>query len=147
MKNGFTLIELLLVIAIVAMMAAFAVIRLSGGQTQARDTRRESDIHQYQNAVEIYANSNNGNYPDGNPNVANATSLCGAGNPLGNIPCTDDPKGINHYQYSTNAGNTQYVLWATLEKPNPAQIFYVCSTGFAGTRAAAGANINNGVCP
>lgn len=146
MKRGFTLIELLIVVAIVAVMAAFAVIRFSGGQTSARDTRRTSDIHQYQNAIEIYANANNGLYPVRTTTI-NPKALCGTGNPLGNIPCTSDPTGTTNYQYNTNAAGTQYVLWATLEKPNPAQVFYVCSNGFSGNHTVTGFTPTNGTCP
>ncbi len=146
MKRGFTLIELLIVVAIIAAMATFAIVRFTGGQSSARDTRRQSDIHQYQNAVEIYANANNGSYPI-HTTVVNPNTLCGAGNPLGNIPCTSDPTGVNPYRYVTNASGTAYVLWSTLEKPNPAQVFYVCSNGFSGKRDASGFSPSNGVCP
>ncbi len=145
MKKGFTIIELLIVLAMLGIMAGFTLLRVTGGQAAARDARRQSDIRQFQNAVESYANANNGVFPDGNPTV-NAISLCGGSNPLGNVPCTDDPTTTNHYSYSTNAANTQYVIWGTLEKPIPAQIYFVCSNGSTGTRAATTA-INNGTCP
>lgn len=144
--KGFTLIELMIVIAMLAGLAAFVILRFTGAQAGARDARRQSDIKQYQNAFEIYSQANNGAFPDGNPTV-NAISLCGSGQALGNIPCTDDPVTSTNYRYSTNAANTQYVLWATLEKPTPTQVFYVCSNGFTGTAASATFTVNNGVCP
>lgn len=146
MRRGFTLIELLIVIAIIAVMASFAVFSFSGSQKSARDARRQSDIHQYQNAVEVYANANNGIYPIKSP-AANPSTMCGASNPLGNIVCPNDPTGTNPYQYVTDGSGTKYVIWTTLEKPVPAQVFYVCSNGFAGTKAAAGFTGGGGTCP
>ena len=146
MKQGFTLLELLIVLSMLAAMAAFVIVRFTGAQAAARDAARQSDIRQYQNAIETYYNANNGTFPDGNPTV-NPNTLCGSGRPLGNIPCTNDPVGTNPYQYSTDAANTQYVLWARLEKPNPIQIFYVCSNGKSSTTAYSGFSVSNGTCP
>lgn len=144
---GFTLVELLIVVAILGALAGMVLIRFTGGQQAARDSRRQSDIRQYQNAIEIYANANNGVYPTLPANPGNAISLCGSG-PLGSsIRCSDDPTTATsgqHYQYS--ATTTRYVLWARLEKtPN---VFYVCSSGVVSTRAVTSwTNPTNGVCP
>lgn len=146
MRRGFTLIELLIVIAIIAVMASFAVFSFNGSQKSARDARRQSDIRQYQNAVEVYANANNGVFPI-RATATNPSALCGASNPLGSIACSSDPTGTTSYQYVTDGSGTRYVIWATLEKPSPAQVFYVCSNGFAGTRAAAGFNASGATCP
>lgn len=148
MRRGFTLIELLIVIAIIAVMASFAVFSFGGSQKSARDARRQSDIRQYQNAVEVYANANNGIYPVKSP-AGNPSTLCGASNPLGSIACSSDPTSatITPYQYVTDGSGTKYVIWATLEKPSPRQVFYVCSNGFAGTKAAAGFTGGGGTCP
>jgi prepilin-type N-terminal cleavage/methylation domain-containing protein len=146
MKAGFTLVELLIVMAIVAVMSSFAILSFSGSKTAARDAQRQSDVHQYQNAVEVYANANNGVFPV-KASAVNPSTLCGASNPLGNIVCPNDPLGTNAYQYVTDASGTKYVIWATLEKPVPAQVFYVCSTGYAGTKAATGFTGGNGNCP
>lgn len=147
LSRGFTFIELLLVFAILAALASMMYLRFNGAQNAARDSRRKSDVRQYQNALEVYANSHSGLYPITNPLTTNAISLCGSSNPLGAIPCTDDPVTTQHYRYNTNGSGTSYVLYATLEKPNPVQVYYTCSNGFAGTAAASGFNPNNGVCP
>lgn len=150
MKKGFTLLELLIVLAILGAMAGFIIIRFTGGQAAARDARRQSDVRQYQSAVEIFANANNGLYPSTNPGsnvLVNAIALCGSG-PLGSIPCVDDPSGGSaHYQYSVNGARTQYVIWATLEKITPQVRFYVCSTGETGTQVATANAPTGGACP
>jgi prepilin-type N-terminal cleavage/methylation domain-containing protein len=150
MRKGFTLLELLVVIAILGVMATFIIVRFTGGQAAARDARRQSDVRQFQSAVEIYANANNGLYPSTSPGsnvTVNAINLCGSG-PLGSIPCVDDPTGGSaHYQYSVNSGRTQYVIWATLEKVTPATRFYVCSSGKTGTQLASVNPPSGGACP
>ncbi len=148
MKKGFTILELLVVVAILGVIASFVVVRMTGVQASARDSQRMSDIRQYQNALEIWSNSNGGLYPAGSPAV-DAISLCSGGGSLSAYRCTNDPtvaSGGTPYRYSANAARTAYVLWATLERNN--QIFYVCSSGVAVTRSATGWTApSNGVCP
>lgn len=152
MKKAFTLIELLLVVAILGVLAGMVVIRFTGTQGSARDATRRSDLRQYQNALEVYANRNQGLYPSQPSSVA-VTSLCGS--TVLNIAatCPDDPRvavtGTPRYQYQSNAAGTNYVLWARLERPNDAGAalnFVVCSNGNVGT-ALATVTISGGNCP
>ena len=139
-ESGFTLIELIVVIAIIATMSAFVVLRFSGPRDEAQNAQRRSDIRQYQTAIEVYANGNNSLYPT--PTGA-LTGLCGT---LGLGACPDDPLPAEYisYQYSVNAGQTSYVLWAELAKSDT--FFVSCSNGAVGEVANTTA-IADGVCP
>jgi len=64
MKNrAFTLIELLVVIAVIAILSSFALVMLSDSKARGRDSRREGDMKQIQDGLQIYA-TNRQKYPD-----------------------------------------------------------------------------------
>jgi prepilin-type N-terminal cleavage/methylation domain-containing protein len=130
-KLGFTMIELLIVMAIVGVLATLFVATYPNARRRARDAQRQSDIRQYQTALEKYANKNNGSYypSSGTINIKDQYSTLG-------LPASspDDPGGTNRYKYNGNA--TQYVLWAQLEVSG-AGFFIVCSNGSVGTAASA----------
>ena len=63
MKRGFTLIELLVVIAIIGILSSVVLASLSNARLNARTTRSIQDLHSLRTALELYATSNNGNYP------------------------------------------------------------------------------------
>lgn len=150
--SAFTLIELLVVISIIGVLAALSTVSFTSTQKQARDTKRESDIKQYQNALENYANSNNGLYPRYSTSIGIST-LCSS---LGISSCSEDPKNGTdstfsyHYQSdgSNNDGTanaTKYVLWAKLE--NAASTYWVvCSTGVSG-KISSSTSFSGGECP
>jgi prepilin-type N-terminal cleavage/methylation domain-containing protein len=126
--TGFTLIELLIVISVIGALAAVSLVSIGPANAKrARDTIRRSDIKQYQTALEVYANKNNGSYPPGSGNL---TGKCGDLGLTGGL-CKGDP-GSGTYQYATTG--TTYVVWATLEyKPGGTQMYFVaCSTGLSG---------------
>ncbi len=132
-RNGFTLIEFLIVIALIGVVASFGSVRFVGAQKGGRDTRRMSDIKQYQNALEIYASKNNGTYP---PIAASLiTELC-TGAYIEAAACPTDPNttlSADDYWYAPDdpVAPGAYVLWASLEKTN--DYFVVCSNGQVGT--------------
>ena len=55
-KKGFTLIELLIVISIIGILVTIVSASFVTSQKQARDVQRKSDLKQYQNALENFAN-------------------------------------------------------------------------------------------
>ncbi len=133
--SGFTLVELLIVMSIISMLITIAVVSFRGAQLRARDTQRKADLRQYQNALEIYANSHNSYYPH-QPSVLDVSVICGA-TQLNINPCVDDPRpesaGI-HYKYGTTgsgvagtAAATNYVLYAKMESAD--EWWVACSEG------------------
>lgn len=146
-KKGFTMIELLVVIAIIGILASLALISFSRSQKQARDAQRKSDLKQYQNALELFANKNNGLFPsyltaaDLN-NVCNTKDLASY--------CPEDPRvseaGQLDYRYISNGTGsddaTKYVLWGELESIST--YWVLCSTGAVGE---AGSQPTGGDCP
>jgi prepilin-type N-terminal cleavage/methylation domain-containing protein len=138
--TGFTLLELLVVIAIVGVLASISIIAVTGGPKKARDAKRQSEIKQYQNAIEIYASkASSTGYPVSG--TANATTICAT---LGLSNCPDDPVTTYHYMY--NGALTQYVLWTRLETKTPVQYFVTCSNGKNGTTTT-NPNPAGGACP
>jgi len=151
-KNGFTLIELLIVMAILGVLAAVVIVSFPAAARKARDSRRRSDLKQYQISLEAYANRNNGLYPHSlltgsTGEIHNYSTLCTL---LGlTAPCPDDPangndicfeNGVNvkvcDYYYRDNGtvvgpSATQYVLYTTLERPidQAHRIVVICSNG------------------
>lgn len=138
---GFTLIELLVAIAVLGVATTVTVVSFRGGGSSARDARRQSDIRQYQSALETYASNNNGAYPTRSSAAPVAiNTLCGSGQPLGALTCPTDPQpslGWN-YQYQSDAAGSAYIVWARLEKTSAAaQYFVLCSNGNAGKTTTA----------
>jgi prepilin-type N-terminal cleavage/methylation domain-containing protein len=136
--RGFTLIELLIVIAILGVLATMFMTTFPAAQRRARDARRQSDIKQYQTAVEKYANKNNGNYYNSSGTI-NPSSVCNT--LIGTSNCPNDP-GSYTYQYNGTAA--AYVVWARLEAITPATYFIVCSNGKTGNSTTAP---TSSVCP
>lgn len=138
-SRGFTLVELLIAIAVLIGISATLVISFVGAQATSRDTRRRSDLRQYQASSESFANRNNGLYPNygsGTDMGALCTTLAITG------PCTNDPRPPAVYRYHSSGGSgaagsataSNYVLYATLEKRvnNQIQYWVVCSNGNVG---------------
>jgi len=136
-SKAFTLIELLVVISIIGILASLALVSYTRSQKQARDTRRKSDLKQYQAALESYANSSGSLYPK----VAFG-SLCGK---LGLSSCPNDPDTTKSYSYTYSADGTSYVLAAGLEAPSGSATYWiVCSNGNSGEWSSPPAS---GACP
>jgi prepilin-type N-terminal cleavage/methylation domain-containing protein len=61
--RGFTLIELLVVIAIIGLLSSVILAALNVARAKGRDAVRESDLINLQQALQLYANDHNGQYP------------------------------------------------------------------------------------
>ena len=137
-NSGFTMIELLIVMAIIGILATLFVATYPNARKRARDAQRQSDMRQYQTALEKYANKNNGTYynSSGTINIKDQYATL-------NLPASspDDPSGTVRYKYNGTA--TEYVLWAQLEVSGSGY-FVACSTGQAGTTAT---TPSNSTCP
>jgi prepilin-type N-terminal cleavage/methylation domain-containing protein len=139
-KKGFTMIELLVVISIIGILAALALVSFTSSQKQARDTKRKSDIKQYQNLLEGFANKTNGTFPSRITSI-DVSNLCGTLGISGT--CPTDPKAPDlDYRYVSNGSGgvatdaTEYVLWASLE--GQSQYYWVlCSNGKVGLSLSA----------
>lgn len=140
-KNGFTLIELLIVITIIGILIAAAVFGSQNAFQSSRNTRRQSDIKQFQSALELFANRNNGLFPLRYDPVTSNT-LC---TDLGMTNCPTDPTGTL-YEYCTDGvpasgangspNATQYAVFGPLEGLTDSfgspYMFMVCSNGKVG---------------
>lgn len=75
-KRGFTLLEILVVLAIVATLLSFMFISITGTREKSRDAKREQDIRQLKNALQLYITSV-GIFPVCDPEeILNGTTDC-----------------------------------------------------------------------
>lgn len=112
-NSGFTLIELLVAVSIFVLLTAVAVVNFQSANRRARDGRRQAELEQLRNALEIYRTDNPGTgYPAGDF-IAMVNTL-----QTGNYLKTDpvEPKGYSYY-YWVAADNSNYFLCAYLETP------------------------------
>jgi len=140
---GFTLIELIIVMAVIGVLATFYVSTFPGSQKKAKDTQRKSDLRQYQNGLETYANANNSFYPIQTTTV-DLTSICGT---LNLSACIGDPDlsgGHESYKYQSDSQGLRYVTWARLEAKD--EYWVNCSGGKAGAFPSPIA-VSSGNCP
>lgn len=66
-KKGFTLIELMIVMAIIGILAVFALLVIAGKSADARDARRISDANRIQLAFRVHAADHGEDYLEGVP--------------------------------------------------------------------------------
>ena len=64
-RTGFTLLEVLLVLAILGVIGAMVVPQLLGQQKKAMVQTTQASIKNFEDAVELYAVGNDGEYPQG----------------------------------------------------------------------------------
>jgi type II secretion system protein G len=147
-NSGFTLIELLVVIAIIGILSSVVLVSLNTARAKARDAKRLADIHQLQNALEIYYTSN-GHYPNVCGAASNGFYVAGWASLLsttyiGQMPI-DPINTVNQYgyyycsQYKPNGNcgytympgvDTNYILATRLESDSASS--NSCSTSFGG---------------
>lgn len=146
-KRGFTIIELLMVMAIIGVLSTFGVFSYNSVRKTARDTKRKSELRQYQNAVEVYGVKHDNTYPVYSGAISEG-NLCNTSNL--NLPsCPKDPQTPSKdYVYQGVASS--YVLWAELEKQEvigSTNYFVICSNGQNGIALDADMPPALGVCP
>ena len=117
--KGFTLIEMLIVITIIATLASMILVGMGGARAKARDAKRIGDLHNTQNALELYY-ANNGTYPtDTYDSVTDwdnfASFMEGANIGVNRIPKDPLDRNDYFYRYEPNSDGTNYVLGAKLE--------------------------------
>lgn len=125
--SGFTLLELLAVITIIGILATLAVVGITNATRRGRDARRNSDLVNIKQALELYA-QDNFQYPAGTGTMATFDGDTGTATPtegplaalrtggyLTSIP--SDPRNISpfQYKYNSDASGTNYVLQVDLE--------------------------------
>lgn len=150
--RGFTLIEILVVISVIGILAGMVRVLFSGPQKQTRDSRRKSDLNQFQTALENFANENDNLYPQ-RKTEKRTRYLC---EDLGwtKSYCPTDPidKDIHRYFYLTEDNGcedkeicaTRYILWGGLEGKDV--IWVVCSNGRSG-EVSTSTSFSDGNCP
>jgi prepilin-type N-terminal cleavage/methylation domain-containing protein len=145
-QKGFTLIELLVVLSIIGLLASIALVSYKNARTKSRDAVRRQQLVQLQKAVELYAENNNGVYP----NTGGAWVASEPGEPVGGGVSTDitnyipglaptyvgklprDPSGSLSLQtfcsgsgwqkafiYGSNAAGTQYKIMSHCATEGP----------------------------
>lgn len=125
--RGFTLLELLAVITIIGILATLAVVGITNATRRGRDARRNSDLVNIKQALELYA-QDNFQYPagtgtmvafDGDSATATPTegplAVLRTGGYLTSIPSDPRNSGIFQYKYNSDAQGTNFVLQVDLE--------------------------------
>jgi type II secretion system protein G len=128
LEKGFTLIELLVVVAIIGLLSSIVLASLNSARAKGRDAKRISDLSELRNAIELYANDHNGNYPSTgsmdtvyldlgcpqsvtSPDTKTADWIPGlAPTYISVLP--QDPKPINGGCYMYSGNGTKYILTA-----------------------------------
>lgn len=157
---GFTMLELLMVMGIIGVLASFVLVTYPAAQKRARDANRKSDLKQYQTALEVYANRNDGFYPSRTTaNDPSSSPVCSTDLGFDSGDCPLDPKnnqavcdsgstcGYNYISDGSGGGTANaldYVLWGALEQPESDTYWIVCSSGKTGEGATAPTDAN---CP
>lgn len=119
LSRGFTLIEMLIVITIIAVLASMILVGMGGARAKARDARRIGDLHNIQNALELYY-ANYGTYPTNTYNSVTdwdnfMTLIEGSNIGVNRVPKDPLDRDSYYYRYEPNSEGTNYILGAKLE--------------------------------
>src|SRR3990167_8762783 len=78
-RPGFTLIELLVIIAIIGILASFAIASFTSAQAKGRDSRRKADLDAMKKALELYKSDTTGGkwFPTTPGSVTTRNTGCG----------------------------------------------------------------------
>ncbi len=127
-NKGFTLVEILIVVAIIGILASIILVGLNSFRSSGRDARRIADVHQVQNALELYF-TKNGSYPAAASWAALTSTIIGAGIGVNTLP--NDPTVGRSYGYCNPVGDqSRYALGAYLEDNGNPSLLYAVGTTF-----------------
>lgn len=144
---GFTLIEILTVISIFGILVSLVGVSYSQAVKRGRDQDLKNDLHQYQIALEAYANNKDSSYPILATESGVYSTLCPL---LGSFvqKCIDDPKvpvvGYS-YKYMSSANGSNWVLWGRLEAKDV--YWVICTNGKSGEVPTSNFSVSLGNCP
>ena len=115
MKRGFTFIELMIVMAILAILTGIVTGNVINSLKKGRDTERKADLHQIQNALELYYHDHHA-YPTPQDTHGLPFGINGLeeGGTVYIKKLPQDPIG-NSYLYTGNSTGTYYSLYSTIE--------------------------------
>lgn len=118
MNKGLTLVELLVVVSIISLLSSVVLGALSTARQKAQDTRRLSDMHQMQIALDLYYDAF-GRYPDSDGLGHNGWDTTGNGTFLEALVTNKFlPANILDPATNTTYGNYKYFRYP------PGDIFY-----------------------
>jgi type IV pilus assembly protein PilA len=153
-QKGFTLIELMVVIAVIGILAAIALVSLTGVQRNARDSQRKNDMSTYRTALQRYFTAQE-SYPtssvatgDVSAPAVTAGSIFAAG-PLitSYIPgllqdpastttnCRNSTNAATQCTYKYIANGGSFAIWTYCENTSLAgfnNLFYINGKGLSG---------------
>jgi prepilin-type N-terminal cleavage/methylation domain-containing protein len=148
--GGFTLLELLMVVAIIGLLTTIIMTSVATARKKANDARRVSDMHQIENALELYHSRFN-RYPDSDLQGSGGWDTGGDGDFIQILvtngflprnfldPTTNNASGnYNYYRYATswnydgNCANKNFYVLGIVDMESTANP-YPASPGFACT--------------
>lgn len=116
--RGFTILELLISVAIIAILSAITMVLLGGIKEKNRDAKRMQDIHQLQNALNLYY-ANHSRFPIfATPtNITGTDTFSGEIEGDGVIPetPTDPLYPAQAYIYESSANGSTFTVTFCLE--------------------------------
>lgn len=87
-KSGFTLIEILIVLAIAAIISSIVFAAFKSINEGNKKTSCQSNLVQVYQALRLYGQDFNGQFPSYNPHLPNETNPTAAGGPVGGPPAS-----------------------------------------------------------
>lgn len=110
-KKGFTLIELLVVVSIIGLLSSVVLTSLNSARAKARNVKRNADIIQLTNAINLAFDAN-GTWPDNGASWACLSTTCTSSSAVAAVDAaiapyiqkSVDPAGTAGYIYSKYFG-------------------------------------------